>query len=162
MSDTTTDWTYADAIGELDLDYVRRAGEALRVRLFPDPTEDGRVPVPMPVGLSYEPGNGTAYALLFVPLASIQQASAEVNEPSGAWTVPSGSFDADGMPREGVVLVVKANGADSDWAYPMDLSFGHVAHASYVGEHINANVADASAICALFRAVCGVEILDEP
>jgi hypothetical protein len=151
--------SYAGQVARLDVSYIRVAGEAIRSRLFPAPREDGQVPVALPVGLSFQPDNGTAYSLCFIPVEGIQQASAEVNEPNGAWSVPAGCYRSDGSVIPGSVLVVKANGA-YDWAYVFDLSFGALHFWDYVAQHTGSNVADGSALTALFRAISGVEIED--
>jgi hypothetical protein len=155
---------YNEQAQRLNLEYIQEAGEAIRTRLFPRPTKvrdqygelvDGPTPYPLPVALSYQPKNGTAYALVFISVRTIQQASLEVNEPNARWLVPAGCHDSDDRPLPGHILVVHP-----DFSYPFDLSFGNQHFTSYVLEHSGLSEADAVALTALFRAISGVEILD--
>ncbi len=58
--------------GALDIDYVRRMGEEVQARLFPRPRPDGRQPVPLPVALRYQPGDGTDCVVRFVSERTFQ------------------------------------------------------------------------------------------
>jgi hypothetical protein len=164
--------TYNDIVERLDLQYVRLAGEEIRARMFPQPTriklpgggtKDGPVPFPLPVALSYQPGDGTAYSLIFTPLRSIRQVSPIVNEAGAAWFVPSGGYSADGNVKEmGDVLVTKINETDSDFTFVINLAMDRpYLHPSYIAEKCNhANLATASAITVLLRAIAAQEMLD--
>lgn len=136
---TTTDLeTYEGQLERLDRHYIREHGAAI---------SRGLDEFHGPATLDYQPGNGTLYALYFVPVRDTTH--------YGSRRLPEG-VDHDGGARW--VLVVKCNGTDSDFAYPFDLTPGHVAHASYVAGHCRMNLADACAITALLRAIAGVEL----
>jgi hypothetical protein len=143
--------TYEGQVERLDLDYVRQAG-----RMIADHLGEGCAGPPC--GLSYQPDNGTAYALVFVPSLWMVQLSSSVNPPHGHWYVPSGSYDRHGNPHRGQVLVSKVNGATSDFSYPFDLRPGSIHSCDYVMEHTRTNIADGAALTALLRAICDLPI----
>jgi hypothetical protein len=132
-------YTYEGQCARLDTTYVERIGRTVSDQL----ASCGEA-----VAVQYEPDNGTSYHLVFVPVGGIYQLS--------EWRVPSGvEYDPDRR----WCLVVKTNGTDSDWVYPFNLTPGWTHECGYVGSKTGTNVADASAITALLRAICGVEIV---
>lgn len=97
---------------ELDLDYVRSAGEEVRARLFPRPKQvfdpergekvDGPTPFPLPVSIRYQPSETVDVEVLFVPERSIQHVGG---------TAPD-------------VLLSQVRVVYGDRAFTVDLAFG--------------------------------------
>ena len=138
---TTGVMTYDEIARGLDLRSIRATGAEIAALLGQK----------IPVGVSYQPNNGTAYALIFTPVRSIEQIS--------KWTVPGGVHDENGLALTGMTVVAKVEG--TTWAWPFDLRPGRRAQWTYVAEKIQTDSwGDAAAITALLRAVSGVSILD--
>lgn len=140
--------TYAGQVARLDEDYIEERGRWVDSHL---------APCGEPIGLCYEPGNGTCYLLCFVPAGSIEQL--------GDRNVPAGLGDGfwnreryEGKSRW--TLVAKANLTPSDFTTVVDLTPGNLFFASYVAERVG-NFADACALTALFRAIVGQQLVTD-
>ncbi len=116
---------------------------------------DGPTPYPTPVGIAYQPGNGTRYDLIFVSVRSVQQATGEFDPENGTAYVPSGVFENDRVEADWV-LVTQTNG--EGFSYPFQLTFGSKPAAPYVARSANLNYADACAVTALLRAITGAAL----
>ena len=139
--ETTSLDTYEGQVDRLNQEYIVRVGAQLDARLRP---QGG------PIAVAYTPGNHSQYDLLFVPARGILQLS-DTTVPVGL-----GLKKPPTSPPERWCVVAQVNCGAYDWVYPINLTPGADHFASYLLEKItDRNVADASALTALFRAICG-------
>lgn len=99
-----------------------------------------------PAELAFQPGDGSRYALVFVPLWRLVPARPRIFEGK-----PWSKIAVDGVsPREGAALICQVEGGPS---YPLRLHPRGVLSIDYVAEHWGATGASAVILTALFRGV---------
>ena len=116
--------TYEGQIERLDLTYVRAVGADIAGHLHINHSPRGYAAQQRrvhhhPVGVNYQPDNGTSYQLVFVRVSGIVQAGQHVDRERSwptPWPVPTGGFDPGRKPHPPSVLVVKHNGTGSDFS----------------------------------------------
>lgn len=136
-STATVEMTYGDVVSRLKLDYIEQTGRQIRGVL-----DDGHS-----VALSYQPGDMTAYDLLFTPLGAVVQLD-------GLGFVPRWA----GLSTAGRVVITKMNATPSDFTLCLEL-LGPGAHSYPVEEiafGVAGNLATAAALKALFNVIAGL------
>jgi hypothetical protein len=140
------DWVHPD----LDLDYIEGVGSDVAAALQADEIPE----------VAYQPGDGTFYGLVFVPLRLLVPARPRVKDGrtweshairgmlAHSFIGPPLAINALEYRRDGYLIVWNERSA-----YPLHLGDRGFLAASYVAEHWNTSSVSAHSLALLFRTV---------